>query len=142
VTAERQHILVILPITFHQRDVQALFFEKSLFDRSEDGRFTGEADITDTDFIRLIDGGIRGLVTPAHQQSTQRKRCYQFFVRHNQFSCRLLESLPQFAPPTRQLFNSSRLRCHGSAPSSLLSSRRGRIKFLARSQTFEYSATG
>src|SRR6185369_17713077 len=70
VPAERQDILVILPITFHQRDVQPLFFEKSLLDRSEYRRFAGDADITDTDFIRLIDGGIRGLVTSVQQQST------------------------------------------------------------------------
>src|ERR1043166_9151736 len=68
VSAERQHVLVILPITLHQGNVQTFFFEKALLDRGENRCFTREADVTDADFGRAAAGAFRFPAATANKQ--------------------------------------------------------------------------
>ena len=50
--AQSEDVFVISPFAFHQADIEAFLFEKSLLDRAEDRRFTGQTNVPDTDLVR------------------------------------------------------------------------------------------
>ena len=49
--AERQHVLVVGPLAFHQTNIESFFLEKAFLDRAENRRFAGDADVSDTDLV-------------------------------------------------------------------------------------------
>ena len=70
-SAQGQHVLVIRPLAFDKRDVQALFLEKALFDGSENRRLAGQADIPHPDFRWAAAGVLRTLVAARQEQCAQ-----------------------------------------------------------------------
>src|SRR5262245_5562994 len=82
VTTERQHVFVILPVALHERDIEAFLLEKTFLDRSENGRFTGQADVADANRRRAAGGSIRLLPATSQKQDGYRRRCDQFLNRH------------------------------------------------------------
>ena len=57
--AQRQHILVIGPLAFDERDLQAFFLEETFLHRREYRRLAGQADVADTDFRLAAAGNLR-----------------------------------------------------------------------------------
>ena len=55
-SAQRQHVLVIRPLAFDQRHLEAFFLEEAFLDGSEDGSLTGKANVSDPDFNRAAGG--------------------------------------------------------------------------------------
>ena len=70
-SAQSQHVLVIRPFAFDERDVQSLFLEKALFDRGENGRFTSQTDIPYPDLARAAVVVVRMPVAACHEQGAQ-----------------------------------------------------------------------
>ena len=66
--AEREHILVFRPFAFDQFDIESFLLEEAIFDRAENRRFAGDADVADADF--------RGI------PSVHRRPCLGFIATH------------------------------------------------------------
>ena len=70
-SAQCQHVLVIRPLAFDERDVQAFFLEKALFDGSENRRLAGQADIPHANFGRAAAGVLRALFAARQEECAQ-----------------------------------------------------------------------
>ena len=62
IPAERQHVLVILPVTLHERDIEPFLFEEAFFNRGKDRRFARQADVANANFVRTLSRDIRSFV--------------------------------------------------------------------------------
>src|SRR5688572_22773278 len=83
VAAERQHVLVILPVALHELHLKTFFFEETLLDRGENRRLAGDADIADADFRRAAAAVFRIPLAADNEESAERRRRDQSGDGHN-----------------------------------------------------------
>ena len=62
-SAQRENVLIIGPLAFHQADLESLFFEKAFLNRGKNRRFASQPDIADADFVGAK--GARGIFLAA-----------------------------------------------------------------------------
>ena len=62
---QRQHVLVVGPLTFYQANIKSFFLEKAFLDCCENGRFTGQPNVANAHSVgsRRLRGGV--LIAPS-----------------------------------------------------------------------------
>ena len=67
-SAQRQHILVVGPLTFHKTNIEAFFLEKTFLDCRENRRLARQPDVAHAHLVGSSGGRTRVLVAACEKE--------------------------------------------------------------------------